>query len=288
MYDTQIMLHSDEADFRQKFFTKDRELRTQEITNEQMMEIERQSVDQDVSETFFGGMVASFDDLVALYENDMQAIEEETKSDVIKEEQLKVETEDPYSMKRFQEEESVFPKKRLEAKLANDPAAPRKPDGSTSTNNVINGSNSQRLGYNGGYNDPNYRPDNRTPTFTAGPKAGEKAHIMSHTDRAMTNAQNAAWNSPKFEDSVGEEGWEAYANKTWWQKAKSWVKGKNGRVMAKVTAFIVMQVGVALVSKKYVFDNWWQPVFFCSMMVGSFWMTKSLQKDGYDMRGLVV
>lgn len=291
MYDeTQIVQVREPDDFTSQFFTKERDLRTEEITNEYMWDMEKKAADREVSELWFGGMEASVADLADLYKEDIEQLEEETKKEVIKEEQLKVETDDPFFEKKFEEEKSTFLRRRLEEK---DTSATRQPEHSRSTNYVVNSSGNPAYGNSGGYwssggysSSSSNSTVNRPLSTPAGPKAGDKSNIMNDLGRAMGNTQNVAWNTPKLEPEQPKDGWEGYGKKNWWQKTKAWLKGKPGRVMVKVAGFMALQLGIALVSKKYVFDNWWQPVFFLSAMVGTFWMSKSLQQDGFDMRGL--
>lgn len=285
MSDNQLVIHRDSVS-KYAFFAKGREESIPEITDAMLMAEERLQTEQRLSEMFFGSAGGSMEDLYELYRPKLEELQAEIPTQVLKEEDLKTEVADPFHAKKYEESKVIFARREVKETDPFDPAYSQSaiPPGSRSTEYVQDNRN---IGTRPAYTDraagptQTYDPVAR-PTTTP---TNRPPHIYDQIPRVMQNVQNVAMTTPKFEPDRSGQGWGKYAHKTRWQKIKEWFHSKNARITMKVGLLMALQLGMAVVGKKYSFDGLWQGGMFLSMMMGVFVITKELQKDGFDARG---
>lgn len=141
-------------------------------------------------------------------------------------------------------------------------------------------------------NNTNYnttpRYQNTTPN-AAQPNQNQSngKNVFENFDHFARSMQNAVYNAkghypqqaPKTED-----GWGRFTKKSWWQKTKDWFKSPNFKTGVKVTAMLGLQLGMAVIGKKYEVEGMGQAAMFLGCMVGIFFLSRELNKEGIDAR----
>jgi hypothetical protein len=270
-----------------RFFTKDREDKTEEITNEQLRDAERAQINDEINAFFFDGRGGTIDDLAALYREAPEFNGPELQKDTLKVEDLKVESEDPFHIKKYEEEKTVFQRRSAEQRFNTDPltGAVTRADGSTS-NNWVKDDPNRPWGATTTPRSTSSWGTQQTPTSTPPPKPGDRAKLFDQIPRVQQNVMDRAFNTPDWsKEKKPDEGWGKYAKKSWWRKTKDFFKSKKGRVMVKVGLLMAMQLGMAIIGRKYEFGGFGQAAAFLGMMLGTFYISKELQAEGVNIPG---
>lgn len=208
----------------------------------------------------------------------------------------KLESDDPYHLKKHEETQAVF-KRHVEEDTRRIEAKNSSYNSSYSNVEILNPGGKDKV-------KPSFASKVETSTQPAGasattstntnsntsatstPVKDETPHLFQRFANATTAMQNAAISSNGKLTETKEEGWAKYAKKTWWQKAKEFVKSKNFALGAKIAAMLGLNMGMAIVGKKYQIDSVGEGLTFIGCMLGVFFLTRELHKDGVDARQL--
>lgn len=293
MHSNQLVLHNNVDMSKYAFFANERQEYIPEISNEEMMVEQKLQQEQHMSRMFFGDNGGSLDDLYQIYLPKLEEIEKEAPAKLLKLAELDAESEDPFHEKKFEEANVIFAQQKLdtmdEFMNSKEPYNRLDPATHSQTTDYIKhtgwGSQTRTTSTydpmrTTGAVDPNVPKQ----TYNSVPQAGKPVHLFDQIPRIQQNVQNVAWLSPKWGNEK-TQGWGKYAHKNLWQKTKAFFKSDRGRILIKVGALMTIQLGMAVVGKKYAFEHLWQAGAFLCMMLGTFFITKELQRDGYDMRG---
>lgn len=280
-----------------RLFTTDKETGYSlgdEITNEELIAAERQDVDALLNEFF--DFENGLDDLVENYKEDIEMLAEKNKDDVIKRADLKANTEDPYHLKEYEKQRTVFSRKVLEDKKE---SLVGTMDYSTSTDYVKTDIPKTSSGYAtrssnrsyGSSTSSTYGTKSTTSYGTSStkpngpPKSGDEINLSDRISYVAENVMDVAIKPVKgWTDRVEETGWGS-GKKSWKRKIKSFFKSKKANVLLKTGMLMTLQLGMAMVGKKYKFEGAGQTAAFLGMMMGVFYLTRELAEDGFDPRG---
>lgn len=125
-------------------------------------------------------------------------------------------------------------------------------------------------------------------TQNTGPRDAMDAFSDMNSEVQKVGRQHIkGWND-SVEDEAGY--FEAYANSTpWWKKslrkAKLFMKGKKGKITLKVGMLLALNMGMAVFSKRYQFENGKQMAAMFGFMMTSFFITRELSEEGIDLGG---
>jgi hypothetical protein len=291
--DNQLTLHRDVDISKYAYFAKERDEFIPEVSNEELLAEERVEREQLMSQMFFGDMGGSLADLYHIYQPTLEELDKEVPKVVLKVDQLPSETKDPLHVEDYNIASTVFARASTTARtmdefMAGGEYEPLSPaSGSRSTDHVVgSGAYGSRPSVRDNF-DSTQRTTNPaytgTPTSSNTQQAGNPKHIYDDMHHINKNIQNIAATTPKWNDDKREKSW---GKKGWWRRTKEWISGKKGRIMIKFGALLVLQLGMAVIGKKYKFDNLWQASGFLCMMLATFFITKELQSEGFDARGV--
>lgn len=289
-------------------------------TNEELKFMCDTAFDAHIS-AFFGiegGLEALTDDSVEL----TQAAQQEVKSQVMQEKELKT-TDDAFHQKKFERGKATITREYIEEKYAEEkekiargesisnstdfvveePKSPY-PDGSPWNRDKQSGPRTQSYfggkekGINGErvyYNDRERKDttSRSTSSYQTGSTTKDRRKLDSvydHMGRIADNTQNVAMKTKRWKDYEKEEA----RNNTSWSsgngkqsllgRIKRFVRKPKFRVTAKVGMLMTLQLGMAMVGKKYEFEGMGQAAAFLAMMMGVFYLTKELQNDDFDVK----
>jgi hypothetical protein len=280
----------DEEKFR--LFTEEAgRAKTEEITNEELQAAERLAIDQELNEFF--GMDGGLEGLYDLMKEDIETLEEQMKDDVIKVEELEAETEDPFHLQRFENEQKVFQKRRVEE------AKEAKRETSTSTDYVKDEKSYGGTGYST-YNKPSagytYGGNKTYSSYSGGgyTQPNKSASGDGKVKDPKRLNEDVGFIASKVQDVAAQKvnGWKEKAQETGWGGKPSWkrrirnfFRTKKARILLKTGMLMTLQLGMAIVGKKYEFEGMGQAAMFLGMMMGVFYLTRELVEDGFDPRG---
>jgi hypothetical protein len=294
MHDNQLVLHREIDDSKlakYQYFAKERDEFIPEVSNEELLAEATIEREQLMSQMFFGEMGGSLADLYEMYQPTLEELQKEVPAVVLKVEQLQSEAKDPFHVEDYNIASTIFARSSTKTRKMDeflsegtpDPFAP--PVHSRSTNYVAgSGGFGARAPIHETYDQP--RTTNTTYSGTptgSGQPTGKPRHIYDDMGHIQKNIQNLAVTSPKWNDEKRERSW---GKKSLWKRTKEWVSGKKGRIMIKFGALLALQLGMAVIGKKYSFENLWQASGFLCMMLATFFITKELQAEGFDARGV--
>lgn len=259
-----------------------------------------QKLQADLSEFFFNHDGADFDMIVDTMTGHLEEALSSPEATVA---ETKIEVaDDPLYEKEFANSQAVFEKiKQDDKRRANgewlfyDPEEETKKatvellsaGGRSTTSN----STSKNVGSNytaQSTNTSTYQTQSQ-PSYTAnGTQANTNTnngpkHVFQHFEHFSKSMQNAAHNH-KNPPSKHENGWAKYAKKTWWQKAKSVFTSPNFRIGVKLAAMLSLQLGMAVIGKKYEINGLGEGAAFVGCMIGVFFLSRELSKEGIDSR----
>jgi hypothetical protein len=295
MHDNQLVLHRDVDASKYAYFAKERDEFIPEISNEELQAEEQMEREQKMSQMFFGDMGGSSADIYEMHRHTLEEIQKEVPVVVLEVEELKAETKDPFHDENYQIASTVFARtmsttaKTMDEFMAGGDYTPLSPaSGSRSTDYVVgSGGLGTRPSVRDNLHDP-VRPSNPSyagTSTTSGSTAqpAKPRHIFDDMGEISKKIQTLAVTSSKWNDEKREKSW---GKKGWWRRTKEFLGGKKGRIMIKFGALLALQLGMAVIGKKYSFDNLWQASGFLCMMLGTFFITKELHAEGFDPRGV--
>jgi hypothetical protein len=115
--------------------------------------------------------------------------------------------------------------------------------------------------------------------------------VYDHMGRIAQSTQDTAMKTKPWKHYAKEE-----SNKSGWNsrnekrsllgRVKAFMRKPKFRITAKVGMLMSLQLGMAMVGKKYEFEGMGQAAMFLAMMMGVFYLTKELQNEDFDIRGL--
>lgn len=197
----------------------------------------------------------------------------------IETEKLEVEKEDPFQTKIFEERKVVFTKpirdNVKEAEVINRSSSSRTQSTTyQNSTHVYDGGSAQRS------TTTSYQ--HTSSATTAANK--EAPSIFEHVMRISKNVENVAYKTKPFEENKNQNPWGA-RKPTFWERCKAFFSSQKFRVMAKLGAMLSLQLFMAKLAGKYDIKNGAQFIGVIGLMLGSFYMSKELQSEGFDMRG---
>lgn len=267
---------------------------------------------------FFGFNVGSMDEFATSFvEQHSEELKDTYENSIVKEDTLSARTEKE-NEKRFQDSQFIFQRRVAESKNLTEP------DWSKSTDYVMSQSEpgyGEKLSNNRFKEMERLQTRTAAPAGfgqqTARPASTgfDNAYRNPGTGTTTTNKQTTQNNEPRsamdaFSDMNAEvqkvgrqriKGWntateeemgyfEAYAHNTpWWKKslrkAKSFVKGKKGKITLKVGMLLALNMGMAVFSKRYKFEDGKQMAAMFAFMMTSFFITRELSEEGIELGG---
>lgn len=115
--------------------------------------------------------------------------------------------------------------------------------------------------------------------------------VYDHMGRIAQSTQDTAMKTKPWKHYAKEE-----SNNSAWTsrngkrsllgRVKAFMRKPKFRITAKVGMLMSLQLGMAMVGKKYEFEGMGQAAMFLAMMMGVFYLTKELQNEDFDIRGL--
>lgn len=115
--------------------------------------------------------------------------------------------------------------------------------------------------------------------------------VYDHMGRIAQSTQDTAMKTKPWKHYAKEES----KNSAWTSRnqkrsllgrVKAFMRKPKFRITAKVGMLMSLQLGMAMVGKKYEFEGMGQAAMFLAMMMGVFYLTKELQNEDFDIRGL--
>lgn len=271
-------------------FTKEMESDRTEITNEDLLRAEREKVNRELFESMG---FESVEDMANYYKDDIvQFTKEAKKVEPIVE--LEVEEDDPYHIKKYEAEQAVFIRRKIEdvkeGKKGNISYSnstdtiiddKSKFNGYGNSNSYEKSKTSSPFDNRGGYGQNNSSRSNNP----SAPKEGEKnksinddiGYIFSRVQETATQ-RVPGWNEKREVD-----GWAS--KPSFKRKTLNFLRSKKAKILSKTALLMSLQLGMAVVGKKYEFQGMGQMVTFLGMMMGVFYLTRELVEDGFDPRG---
>lgn len=245
-------------------------------------------------------------------DNASEELKEKFESSITKEENLSARTEEE-NEKRYKDSQFIFQRRIAESKELTEP------DWSKSTDYVISQSTpgyAEKLGHSSykqlnqmnqskpvtsGFGRP-AQPQTKGSTYATGSAQSNSTQTNEQTGpvdamdafgsmnaeiQKLGRQKIKGWNE-KSEDEIGY--FEAFARNTpWWKKslrkAKLFIKGKKGKITLKVAMLLGLNMGMAVFSKRYEFENGKQMTAMFAFMMTSFFLTRELSEEGVDLGG---
>ena len=276
---------------RLKRFTEEAEqYKSEQISNEELREAEIAQQNEELNQFF--GFDGGLEDFIAMYEEDMNILAEQMKDDVLKAEDLEVETEDPFHIKLFEAEQAVFQKRKVEEQKENvskiSSSTDYVKDSSTKTSSF-----SSRTTGTSGYRSPT--SSSTTTTSSSSSLYGNKSTTAKKEDEGPRRLNDDyGYVASKVQDVASQKvnGWREKPVETGWggkpswkRKFKNFFKSKKASILLKTGMLMTLQLGMAMIGKKYEFEGAGQMAMFLGMMMGVFYLTRELAEDGFDPRG---
>lgn len=267
----------------------------------------------------FFGTTGGIQELTAMTMKHVEEAREEVKDNFLRKEDLRV-TDDPFHQKRYEKQKHTYTKSYVEKKYAEEKEKIARGESvSRSTDRVIEdrspypegspwnrtepeprtygytGSKEQRVdgkrvfyGSGTSSNTNTTRPTGYE-TKSQGEKRKKSDSVYDHMGRIAENTQHVAMKSKPWKAYDKEEAnTNAWASKngkkSLLSRIKRFVRKPKFRVTAKVGMLMTLQLGMAMVGKKYEFEGTGQAAMFLAMMMGVFYLTKELQNDDFDVK----
>lgn len=144
-----------------------------------------------------------------------------------------------------------------------------------------------------------YTGSARSESSGSQPKSdGTKRKAIDDFDRMHKSVQHVSfsgknrdnWNQQAPDDD--EAYFAQFSSKVpFWKKgmrkAKRFLKSGKGRITMKMAVVIALQMSMAVFGKKYEFENAGQMAIMFSLMLASFFMTRELSQEGFDVTGMI-
>ena len=271
-----------------------------EISMEELEAENRRQNDLEINEFF--ELSGGLDELVEVYEEDINQAAEKHKDYVVKREELTRNEEDPFHVKNFEQHHKVFTKEKKEEWIENFKEAEK--DVENGTDDYVKDStpfepkeqfkrsieHSRGTGgtrYGGGYGGSSSGKDStKSNSYYKNENEKEPANLNMEmpriTDEVMKNASQSV---PGWRERPQDK--YSWGRKPGWKKRiKRFFKKKKVHIMAKVGMIMALQLGMAMIGKRYEFEGMGQMAVFLGMMMGIFYLTRELAEDGFDARGM--
>lgn len=129
-----------------------------------------------------------------------------------------------------------------------------------------------------------------TPTGRQPRKAIDGFQDMNASIQRLGTQRSSVWRASKVESD--EEYFAQFAKSVpWWKrqvrKGRNFMRSNKGRITAKMGIVLMLQMCMAVYGKKYEFEGKQQMFGMFTLMLASFYMTKELSEDGFDVSGLI-
>lgn len=267
----------------------------------------------------FFGFDGGIKELTSITLNNIQEAREEVKDNFLRTEDLKV-TDDPYHAKRYEKQKHTYSKEFIEKKYAEEKERIARGESvSRSTDYVVedkspyaegspwnrtepepktygySGSREKRVDnnrvhYGSSNRDSNSNKSTGYQTKSQGDNRKKSDSVYDHMGRIAENTQTVAMKSKPWKaydkEEANNNAWASSRNgkRTLLGRVKRFMRKPKFRVTVKVGMLMTLQLGMAMVGKKYEFEGTGQAAMFLAMMMGVFYLTKELQNDDFDVK----
>ena len=221
----------------------------------------------------FGSSVSAMEDL----------FEETIAEKVVETETLQAEKDDPFQQKVFEERKVVFTASPVRERAREAEVVNKRSTNTSTTNASYNNTSNTVFDVqsNRGTSSTTYGSTN---SYAANGSQKEPPSIFEHVMRISKNVENVAYRTKSFEDNRSMKTWGA-RKPSLWERCKAFFSSPKFRIMAKLGAMLSLQLFMAKLAGKYEIKNGAQFIGVIGLMLGTFYMSKELQAEGFDMRG---
>ncbi|MGE7305889.1 hypothetical protein ACQKJG_18870 [Priestia megaterium] len=111
-----------------------------------------------------------------------------------------------------------------------------------------------------------------------------KQSQYAHAADTVRNFVGGGPKKQKKKKEVSRFGKKRWSFKGMVASVKQWFRSEDAALLCKVGTMMCLELSLAIITKKYEFDNTGQLVAFLGMMLGIFYISREIMSEGYDPR----